>query len=329
MEETMKAWRVHEYGPFRESLRWEECPRPVVLDEGVVIKIKASALNFPDLLAIAGKYQVRAPLPFVPGLEAAGEVVQTGPNSRFKVGDRVVTMALWGAFGSYISALDSACFAIPESMSEEEAAAAMIVYQTGYFALVYRAALQPGEVLLVHGGAGGVGTAAIQLGKALGATVIATAGSKKKLQVCRDCGADHTINYREDDFVRAVKKFTNGKGADVIFDPVGGEVFDNSTRCISFGGRLVVIGFASGRIPEIKANRILLKNMSVIGLFWGNYQLHNPALIHTTHRALADLYNSEKIKPVICETLPQSELKRGLELLETRQSYGKVVLVPA
>ncbi len=322
----MKAWRAHQFGPYNDVLQFEECPDPTAPRGGVVIDVHAAALNFPDILAIAGQYQVKAPLPFVPGIEACGVVTEAGEGSRFAVGDRVIANALWGAFGQKMEAPDMSCFAAPAGMSDAAAAGFVVTYQTSYFALEYRARLQPGEVLLVHGGAGGVGTSCIQIGKAMGATVIATAGSEEKLQVCRDCGADHVINYRDDDFVAAVKRITGGRGADVIYDPVGGDVFSRSTKCIAFGGRILVIGFTSGTIPELRTNRILIKNMSVIGLFWGAYQLHQPQLIHDTHEILTGMYAESKIEPVICQTRPLAQLPAALDLISERKSYGKVVV---
>jgi NADPH2:quinone reductase len=325
---TMHAWRVHAFGSYREQLRWEECEAPVAPEAGVVVRVAAAALNFPDLLAIAGTYQVKAPLPFTPGIEACGIVVSAGARSRFRPGDRVIATNLWGAFAEQMPAVDQSCFAVPDDMSDADAAALLIVYQTSYFALVHRTPLAAGEVLLVHGGAGGVGTSAIQIGKALGATVIATVGSDEKAAVCRTAGADHVINYNERDFVAEVTRLTAGRGADVIYDPVGGDVFDRSMRCIAFGGRLLVIGFTSGRIPEIKANRVLLKNISVIGLHWGAYQSHQPALIHAAHEALCGLYARGAIKPVIYREMALRELPEALGLLESRASHGKIVLRP-
>jgi NADPH:quinone reductase len=322
----MKAWRVHEFGPYNDVLRFEECPDPTAPSCGVVLDVSAAALNFPDILTIAGQYQVKAPLPFVPGIEACGVVTEAGKDSKFSVGDRVIANALWGAFGEKMEAPDMACFPAPSGMSDAAAAAFMVTYQTSYFALEYRARLQPGEVLLVHGGAGGVGTSCIQIGKAMGATVIATASSERKLQVCRDCGADHVINYREEDFVAQVKRLTGGRGADVIYDPVGGDVFTRSTKCVAFGGRILVIGFTSGEIPQVRTNRILLKNMSVIGLFWGAYQLHQPQLIHDTHAILTEMYAQSKIDPVICARKPLAQLPEALDLIRERASYGKVVV---
>ncbi|RMH44897.1 MAG: NADPH:quinone oxidoreductase family protein [Deltaproteobacteria bacterium] len=322
----MRAWRVHQYGDYRDVLRWEECEPPPPPSGGVRLRVAASGVNFPDILAIAGRYQVRAPLPFSPGLEAAGVVDAAGAGSRYRPGQRVVAFASWGAHADYMTAPDAAVFPIPDAMTDEHAAALTVIYQTSYFALRWRAALQPGEVLLVHGGAGGVGTSAIQLGKHMGATVIATAGSEAKLQVCRDAGADHVIHHRDADFVAVVRELTGGRGADVIYDPVGGDTFDRSTKCIAFGGRLVVIGFASGRIPDIRANRILLKNISVVGLHWGAYLDHEPDRLRRCHDALCELYAAGAFRPVLYATLPLERYPDALDALRSRDSYGKIVL---
>ncbi|MBZ0237583.1 MAG: NADPH:quinone oxidoreductase family protein [Deltaproteobacteria bacterium] len=324
----MRAWRAHSYGSYKDVLQLEEVPALEPPPGGVVVKVEAAALNFPDLLAIAGQYQVKAPLPFTPGIEAAGTVVKAGATSKHKVGDRVIVSALWGAFAEEISAADAQCFAWPEGLTAAEAASFIVTYHTGYFALVYRAALRAGETLLVHGGAGGVGIAAIQLGKALGATVIATAGADDKLDICRAAGADHAFNYRTTDWVAAVKQATGGKGADVIYDPVGGDVFDQSLKCIALEGRLLVIGFASGKIPEVKLNRVLLKNISLVGLFWGAYQLHDPGKVRAAHDALCQLVADGKLRPLVWKELPLAELPAALAALEGRQSHGKIAVVP-
>ncbi len=324
----MKAWRVHSYGPYQDVLRLDDLAALEPPAGGAVVTIEAAALNFPDLLSIAGQYQVKAPLPFTPGIEAAGTVVRAGAGSRHQPGDRVIVTALWGAFADEIAAFDRQLVRWPDGLSAAEAASFVVTYHTGYLALVNRAALRSGETLLVHGGAGGVGVAAIQLGKALGATVIATAGADDKLDVCRAAGADHAINYRTTDFVAAVKQLTAGRGADVIFDPVGGEVFDQSLKCIAWEGRILVIGFASGKIPELKLNRVLLKNISVVGLFWGAYQIHDPAKVVAAHDALCELVADGVIRPVIWKQLPLAELPDALAALESRQSHGKIVVLP-
>ena len=322
----MKAWRVHELGNYRDKLTFEDCSEPDAPSAGVRVKVAAAGINFPDLLAIAGKYQVRPPLPFVPGLEAVGVIEEAGPQSRFSVGQRVIANGMWGAFAEKMAALDAFVFPVPDTMTDEDAAALLITYQTSYFALVHRTQIKPGETLLVHGGAGGVGTSAIQIGKSLGANVIATAGTEAKLEICRRAGADHVINYREVDFVAEVKKLTSGDGADIIYDPVGGDVFDKSTKCIAWEGRLLVIGFASGRIPEMTANRILLKNISIVGLHWGNYFVRNGELIRSTHEVLCEMYEKKVIAPIVYRKYPLAELPDALGALESRESYGKVVV---
>jgi NADPH2:quinone reductase len=234
-----------------------------------------------------------------------------------------------GAFAERMLCVDQVTHRIPDAMPFADAAAFTINYQTAYFALIHRAGLRAAEWVLVHGGAGGVGTATIQLAKALGANVIATASGEDKLAVCRQCGADYTVNYQSTDFVAAVKDITGGHGADVIVDPVGGDVFDASSKCIAFEGRLIIIGFASGRIPEIAANRILLKNISVVGLFWGSYQTRNNELVRQTQDELYRLYSERKIKPVIHREYPLEDLPAALDSLESRTCIGKPVLSPA
>ncbi len=321
----MRAWRVHEYGKYSDVLKWEECADPTPPVDGVVLDVAASGVNFPDILAIAGEYQVKTPLPFTPGIEACGVVVAVGARSKFEVGDRVVASVPWGAHAELVATNNA--LPLPDKMTDAHAAALLITYQTSWFALTLRTQLKPGEVLLVHGGAGGVGTSAIQLGKIIGATVIATAGTETKLQVCRDAGADHVINYRETDFVAAVRDITEGRGADVIYDPVGGDVFDKSTKCIAFGGRLLVIGFASGRIPEIKANRILLKNISIVGLFWGAWAQHDPQTVLDAHEALCELYARDEFRPIIYKDMALTDFPAALDAMRARESYGKIVLL--
>ena len=323
----MRAWQFDEFGDYREVLKWREVPSPQPGKGEALLRVHAASINFPDLLLVAGTYQYKPPLPATPGIEAVGTVVEVGENSTLKVGDRVMAFATGGgAFADQMLTEQGNSFPVPTGMSDYDAASMLTTYQTSYVGLVHRARLQRGETLLVHGGAGGVGISAIQLGKILGAEVIATAGSAEKLEICRRVGAQHVINYRKDDFVSAVKDITAGRGADVIYDPVGGEVFDRSSKCIAWEGRLLVIGFASGRIPDIAANRILLKNMSVVGLFWGSYLVHNAGLMTKVHTELASLYKRGEIRPVIHNAIPMQQLIEGLEGVESRKTYGKVVL---
>ncbi len=295
----------------------------------VSIDVRAIGCNFPDILMVQGKYQVKPPLPFSPGHEVAGVVREVAPGvARVRPGQRVLAMLGWGGYAERTTAPADHTWPIPDAMSFEEAAAFGLVYQTAYCALVQRAALRSGESLLVHGAAGGVGLAAVQLGKALGARVLATAGTDAKLEIARQSGADVLINYRTEDWVERVKAETGGEGADVIYDPVGGDVFDGSTRCIAFEGRLLVIGFAGGRIPSLAANRILLKNIGVVGVHWGLYQRRKSPLIDRWMDALYALYEKRQVWPIVYRTYPLREAAAALRAIVERESYGKVVLVP-
>jgi NADPH2:quinone reductase len=326
----VKAWVVRELGG-PESLRLEEIT-PGEPELGVVrIKVRAAAINFPDALMVAGLYQVKPDLPFVPGVEVSGEVVSAPPESGLKPGDRVMALVdnvglTHGGYSQLADAAPSSVTRIPDTMAFEEAAGFTLIFQTGWFGLHRRANLQAGETLLVHAGAGGVGSAAIQLGKAAGATVIATAGSDAKVEVCRNLGADHAVNYKTQDFVEEVKKITAGRGADVVFDPIGGDVYDRSTKCIAFEGRIVIVGFTSGRIPQAAANHVLIKNYSVVGLHWGLYTRRAPQLIAPAMRALLDLCQAGKIKTYIGTRLPLSEAPRALATVAEGKSTGKVIL---
>ncbi len=318
----MRAWRVHELGNPSTGMTLDEVDRPVPGEGQVLVKVRAAALNFPDVLMAMGTYQERPPLPYTPGVELCGEIVETG--------QRVLGSPSGGpgAFGEYALMDAAAAFPVPDGMSDEKAAALHLTYQTGYVGLHRRAHLQAGETLLVHAGAGGVGSAAIQLGKAAGATVIATAGGPRKVEVCRELGADHVVDYTADDFVPVVKEVTRGRGADVVYDPVGGDVFDKSRKCIAFEGRIVVVGFTSGRIPDAPANHLLVKNYSVVGLHWGLYRKHEPALFGTVHDELVALHASGSVDPLVRQVLPLDEAPQALAALADRSTVGKVVLVP-
>lgn len=324
----MRAIVMRQWGEPRD-LELQELPDPQPGPGQVAIEVRAIGCNFFDTLMVQGKYQVKPPLPFSPGGEIAGIVTGSGTGvSGFAAGDRVFAMLGWGGYASAAVAPAATVVEMPATMSFEEGAAFGIVYQTSYFGLVYRAALQAGETLLVHAAAGGVGLAAVQIGKALGARVIATASSADKLAIARQHGADAAFEYGSSDWVDAVKEFTDGRGADVIYDPVGGDIFDLSLKCIAFGGRLLVIGFASGRIPTMQVNRILLKNIAIVGLHWGAYREHDPAKIPEAMRALFALYEEGKITPLVSSTYPLHQAADALAEIASRRSTGKVVLIP-
>lgn len=327
----MRAWRVHDLGDPADVLHLDEVPEPEPGPGELVVRVQAAALNFPDILLCQGKYQERPPLPFTPGIELTGEVVGAPKGSGFRPGDRVLggPSPMGGAFAEYAVLPTGNAFAVPAGMPAVEASALYLTYQTGHVGLHRRAALEAGETLLVHAGAGGVGSAAIQLGKAAGATVIATAGGPEKVQVCRDLGADHAIDYLTEDFVAEVKAHTNGHGANVIYDPVGGDVFDASRRCLAWEGRLIVVGFTSGRIPQAPANHALIKNYSVVGLHWGMYRAKEPALIAAVHEDLTRLYAEGHIRPFVSARFPFAELPEALTRLASRRTVGKVVIVVA
>jgi len=326
----MRAWQVHSLGDPQDVLRLDDLPVPEPGPGEVRVKVDAVALNFPDVLLCQGKYQERPPLPFTPGLEVAGEVVAVGEGSAYAVGQRVLAAPPLprGGLAEEVLAPPEATFAIPDTLSSTKAAAMFITYQTGWVGLHRRAALQPGETLLVHAGAGGVGSAAIQLGLAAGARVIATAGGPDKVEICRRLGAEIAIDYLADDFVEVVKGATGGRGADVIYDSVGGDTFDKSRKCIAFEGRLVVVGFAGGRIADAPTNHALVKNYSVVGLHWGLYRLMEPSLIPAIHDELMALHTNGAIDPLIHDELPLEDAPAALARLGGRGTFGKVVLRP-
>jgi NADPH2:quinone reductase len=323
----MYAWQFQKYGKFDSALHWDERPTPKVEDGQALIKTAAVSLNFPDLLIIQGLYQNKAPLPAVPGVEGVGTVVEVGAGSKFEVDQRVVGFShSGGTLADYFLVNNDCAWQVPDHVSDTQAATLSVTYGTSYFGVKHRGQIEAGEVLLVLGASGGVGTAAIQLGKAFGATVIAAAGSAEKLTVCSDLGADHVINYREENIVERVKALTDGRGADVIYDPIGGDMFDQVKRCVNWEGRIVIIGFASGRIPEIECNRLLLKNMSVVGLAWGQYLQRSPAKGEACQFHLYEMLAEGKIDPLIYRELPFNQAIEGLRLMDSRELYGKIVI---
>ncbi len=326
----MRAWQVEELGDPEDALTLNEVGDPSPKDGEVLVEVEAAALNFFDILLCKGEYQQRPDLPFTPGAEVAGRVLSGGSGTHPEEGARVLATPQLprGGFTERVSVPESSVYPIPDEMPFGDAAALHIVYQTAFFALHRRAGLLEGETVLVHAGAGGVGSAAIQLARAAGARVFATAGGGEKVGVCRELGAEIAIDYRQENFVEVVKEATEGRGADVVFDPVGGNVFDGSRRCVAFEGRIVVVGFAGGRIPEAPANHLLVKNYSVLGLHWGLYGKTMPHLIWETHEELVSLYKAGEIKPLIYETVPFEELPEALVRLEGRESHGKLVTLP-
>ncbi len=323
-----KAWLVRQWCE-PEDMEWSEIDAPEPGPGQVRIRNNAAALNFFDILQVQGKYQVKPPFPFTPGAEVAGEVDAVGPGvTQWAPGDHVLAFTDGSGFAEQTVVDASKVFRIPKGMDFTQAASMPIIYQTSLFALRDRGALREGEWLLVHAGASGVGMSAIQLGRAFGARVIATASSTGKLDFARRQGAEHLINYSQPDWVEQVKQITGGRGADVIYDPVGGDVFDLSTKCIASGGRLLVIGFASGRIPTIAANRILLKNMSLVGVFWGHQVKTVPGYLQSAQAALEHLWDQGKIRPEASSTYPLAEARQAMKDLADRKVLGKAVLLP-
>jgi NADPH:quinone reductase len=293
----------------------------------VKIAVHAAGVNFPDTLMVAGKYQMKPPLPFSPGMECAGVVMEVGPGvTEVKAGDRVMASPGLGAMAEEVIAPAAGVFRLPDAMRFEQAAGFPVTYGTVYYALVDRARLQPGEVLLVHGAAGGVGSNAVEIGKILGATVIATAGSDAKLEIARAHGADRTINYSNESIKDRVRAMTSDRGADVIFDPVGGDVFDESLRCIAPEGRLLVIGFASGRIPAAPANIMLLKDACLVGVFWGGFTRRDPARNRANFETMFRWFEAGKLNPRASKVYALEQVPLAMDALLTRQATGKLVI---
>jgi NADPH2:quinone reductase len=324
----MRAWRVHELGEPEDVLLLEDVETPRPGPGQVAIAVEAASLNFPDVLMCQGRYQIKPALPFTPGAEVSGTITELGEGvDGLQRGQRVLAVPLYGhgAFAEQTLAAAAGVYPIPDSLAWPEAAALHVTYQTGHLGLHRRAALQPGESLLVHAGAGGVGSAAIQLGLAAGARVFATAGGSEKVEVCRKLGAELVVDYREQDFVDPVKEATGGRGADVIYDPVGGDTFDRSRKCVAFEGRILVIGFTSGRIADAPTNHALVKNYSIVGLNWGSYNVVDPQRVRDTHDELMRLHQSGAIAPLISEVLPFDAVPSALARLAARGTWGKVV----
>lgn len=322
----MRAILCKAYGPA-ENLVIEDVESPQARGHGVRVRVSAAGLNFPDTLIIEGKYQFKPNLPFSPGGEMAGEVIEIGDKvTRFKPGDRVVGLTGFGAFAEEIVVSEHNLLPAPETMSDEKAAAFTMVYGTSYYALKQRANLQPGETLLVLGASGGVGLATVELGKAMGARVIAAASSAEKLAVAKEAGADDLINYSEEPLKDAVKKLTGGKGVDVIYDPVGGDFTEQALRTMAWNGRHLIVGFAAGDIPKIPANLTLLKGCSVVGVFWGSFTQREPEANGRNMMELLAMYQEGKIDPRISEVYDFEDYAQALNALTERRAKGKIVL---
>ncbi len=322
----MRAWQVNEISSSFSGLELREVPVPATDANAVLVRVRAAGVNFPDALVVEGAYQVRPELPFTPGFEAVGDIVRVGDNcANLHEGERVICWCEFGAFAEFIAVRPECVFPVPGQMTDAEAAAFLVSYQTASFALLRRAKLQRSEVAVVHAGAGALGSAAIQLGKAIGATVIATASNAEKAAVCSKLGADCVFDNTVE-FAKSIRNATNGLGADVILDPVGGDVFEQNLRCIAWEGRLVAVGFTSGVIPSILVNRILLKNISLVGIYWSEYWKHAPSQIREVHQQLTRLYEQGLLRPLIGKVLSFDELPAALVAVKSRSNYGKVII---
>jgi len=323
----MHAWLCEETTGV-DALTWKELPTPAPGPGEVLVEIRAASLNFPDLLIVQGKYQMKPPLPFVPGSEYAGVVQALGPGvTQLQVGQHVACLSGTGGFATHTLAPAALCLPLPDGFAFADAAAFIMTYATSHHALADRAQLKAGETVLVLGAAGGVGTSAIQIAKALGARVIAAASTDEKCALCRSIGADDTINYAAQDLRERLKALTGGKGPDVVYDPVGGDLAEPAFRSIAWRGRYLVVGFAGGSIPALPLNLTLLKGASIVGVFWGGFAKHEP---EANARALAELarwYAEGKVKPVIDAALPMAELKAAYARMGSRAVMGKLVLV--
>ena len=322
----MKALVCKEYGP-PEKLSIEEHHDPLPQDGEVLVDIKAAGINFPDVLMIGGNYQVKIPPPFVPGGEVAGVVEAVGNGvTRFKPGDRIIAIPPGGGFAEKCVLTEKLCFPLPDSLSFEQGAGFTITYATSYHAFRQCTELKAGETVLVLGAAGGVGITAVEIAKALGAWVIAAASSEEKLQFAREAGADETINYSEAPLKERVKELTGGKGVDVVYDPVGGELAEQAYRALAWHGRYLVIGFASGDIPEFPINIALLKEASIIGVWWGTWANHNPADSLQNMAELAAMVDKGTLNPRVTESYPLAHYTDAFAAITERRARGKVVL---
>ncbi|WP_030257187.1 MULTISPECIES: NADPH:quinone oxidoreductase family protein [Streptomyces] len=321
----MRAWQVEELGEPAAVMRLAEgVARPVPGPGQLLVRVRAAAVNFPDALMVRGQYQVRPPLPFTPGVELCGEVADGPRRGERLIGNPVLPQ---GAFAEYALLDAAAAFPAPEALDDAEAAALHIGHQTAWFALHRRARLRAGETLLVHAAAGGVGSAAVQLGRAAGARVIAVVGGAAKAEAARTLGADVVVDRTERDFVAAVKEATDGRGADVVFDPVGGAAYTGSTRCVAFEGRIVVVGFAAGQIPAPALNHALVKNYSIHGLHWGLYNTHDPRAVRAAHDELTKLAEQGTVRPLVSARVPLAGAAEAVQRVADGLSTGRIAVL--
>lgn len=323
----MKALMCEAFGPI-ENLQVREVASPVPGPAQLLVQVKSAGVNFPDALIVQGRYQVKPPLPFAPGAEIAGVVKAVGAEVKdFAVGDRVMALVSTGGFAQECVAEAARTMPLPGGMDFDTGAALVLTYGTSLHALKDVGAVQPGETLVVLGAAGGVGISAIEIGKAMGARVIAAASTDEKLALCREVGADETINYSTEKLKDRINELTGGKGADVVYDPVGGDYTEQALRAIKWRGRLLVIGFAAGDIPKIPLNLALLKERQILGVYWGDSTKHDPAGHRANLRQLEAWFREGRIKPVVSERFPLKRAREALKLIANRGVKGKIVVV--
>ena len=322
----MKAIVCNNFGPIQD-IEYKEVDQPKLDDDSVIIDVKSVGVNFPDGLLVQGKYQLKPETPFIPGMEVAGEIMKTGQHvSNFKIGDRVAALSQLNGYAEQTLVKEASVFKIPENMSFDDSCALLCAYGTSHYALKQRGKLQKGELLVVLGASGSTGLAAIQIGKIMGAKVIAVASNEEKQKIAKDNGADISIGY--DNLKEELKTISDGKGVDVIFDPVGGDVFETVARTMARNGRLLVIGFASGTIPKLAVNLALVKEFSVVGVFWGAFTRGEPEEYKKNMIELFHWYENKLIKPLVEEKFPLSEASMVLEKILSRGAKGKIILNP-
>jgi len=322
----MKAIVCNDFGPI-QNIEYKDVKEPIIQEKSVIINVKSIGVNFPDGLLVQGKYQLKPETPFIPGMEVAGEIVKIGPNvSSFKIGDRVAALSQLSGYAEQAVVQEKSVFKIPSKMSFDDSCALLCAYGTSHYALKQRANLKKNELLVVLGASGSTGIAAIQIGKIMGAKVIAVSSNSEKQKIAKDNGADISIGY--DNLKEELKSISNGKGIDVIFDPVGGDIFDTVARTMARSGRLLVIGFASGTIPKLAVNLALVKEFSVVGVFWGAFTRSEPIEYKQNMIELFNWYKEGLLKPLIQDSYPLSEAAVVLEKILARGAKGKIILKP-